>query len=362
MDGFGRSLNDYAFNLPETLIAQHPSVKRDESKLLIYDRAKDSISHKKFRDISDYFSSQDLLILNNSKVKPAKLVCLKIKSQVFFEIVLVQEISSRENSVDFLVLVKSSKLKIGDEFSIGEVDILRAEFLEKRGELCLFRFYCDRLELEVFVEKFGKMPLPPYIKRSISGENNDDKIRYQTIYANTLGSIASPTAGLHFTTDVLQKIKDSGAAVKFITLHVGIGTFKPIKTQNIEDHKMLAEAYEICNDTADLLLQKQKILTSVGTTSTRTLENFFISKQKIGETDLYIYPGHKFFINRLITNFHVPNSTPLMLVCAFLADWLNSQSVPDSNRESIKILKKIYAEAISKNYRFYSYGDSMFVI
>jgi S-adenosylmethionine:tRNA ribosyltransferase-isomerase len=359
-ENFGINLSDYNFDLPEYLIAQKPAIKRDSSKLLIYDRKKDTILHKNFSDIFNYFSFDDALILNNSKVIPAKLIGTNILNHKKIDIVLVEELSSTENFIEFSVITKISKLKINQIFEFPEN--IKAEFVSRNDDLAVFRFFLTKTNFYLFLDKYGKMPLPPYIKRENDFLDDNDKNSYQTVYAKNLGSIAAPTAGLHFTDDILKKIADNGALVKHITLHVGMGTFKPIKTENIQEHKMLPERYEISDEIVNLLQNKTKNITSVGTTTTRTIESFFINQQNTGATDLYINPGHKFHIDRLITNFHVPKSTPLMLLTAFIADGVRDAGESKYIPKSIEILKKIYAEAIKKEYRFYSYGDSMFVI
>ena len=357
----GFNLKDYDFDLPQNLIAQKPTKKREDSRLLIYDRKTDSIQHKKFADIVEYFGADDLLILNNSKVIPAKLVGLRITPRQSFEIVLVEEIADGGNFVDFSVIAKISKMKIGQIFEFPEN--ITAEYIERIGELAIFRFNLGRENFYKFIDEQGKMPLPPYIKRTNDFDlcDREDRQRYQTVYAKTKGSIAAPTAGLHFTSAILSQLENNGSFVKYVTLHVGIGTFKPIKTESIKEHIMMPEKYEISDDVFEMLKNKARLITSVGTTSTRTIENFFRTNEKIGKTDLYIYPGHEFFIDRLITNFHVPRSTPLMLVAAFIADGLRKQGEDRYIENSTKILKKIYREAIDMEYRFYSYGDSMFV-
>ncbi|MDR0675944.1 MAG: tRNA preQ1(34) S-adenosylmethionine ribosyltransferase-isomerase QueA [Elusimicrobiota bacterium] len=363
---FGMNLNEYNFTLPHKLISQKPLLKRDSAKFLIYDVSKDKIYHKIFNQISDYFSENDLIILNDSKVIPAKLTA-KINNNTFIEIILIEELTFGENFIDFSIITKLSKIKKNQEFIFKE-DI-RAIYLGRTKDLTdgILRFWTNRATFYKFIYEFGKMPLPPYIKRNSNflGLDEFDKKRYQTVYAKNLGSIACPTAGLHFTKDIFENLKKRNVMIKYLTLHVGLGTFRSIKTHRIEEHNMLKEKYEISKEVSILLKNKEKRLTSVGTTTTRTIESFYKTGKKEDFTDLFIYSGHKFIIDRLITNFHVPKSTPLILTVAFLADKIRKEGEVDSNKSvenALKIFKKIYKEAIDKKYRFYSYGDSMMII
>ena len=341
----GFNLSDYDFDLPESSIAQKPAEIRDNSKLLIFDRKTETITHKYFYEIDQYFNENDLLVLNNSKVIPARLFGEK-ENGAKIDVVIVEEIANRE----FTVITKLAKLKVGQKIIF--TDKLEAIFLGRKDEYGVLKFNLNKHDFYVEIEGHGKMPLPPYIKREADEKDRD---RYQTVYAKNSGSIAAPTAGLHFTKEVLAKIKARETLIEYVTLHVGVGTFKPIKTDQIKEHKMMAEEYEIPED----FFKNKKRITTVGTTSTRTLESFAKTGKLMDKTDLYIYPGHKFFIDRLITNFHVPHSTPLMLVAAFIADGLEGENKVE---RAVKILKKIYAEAIEKGYRFYSYGDAMLII
>ncbi|MCP4482272.1 MAG: tRNA preQ1(34) S-adenosylmethionine ribosyltransferase-isomerase QueA [bacterium] len=348
---YGFKLSDYDFNLPEYLIAQKPANLRDQSKLLVYDHKKDSITHTYFYDIAKYFTKEDLLILNNSKVIPARLFGVK-ENGGQIDVVLVEELSQGINFLEILVMTKFSKLKIG--YKIIFTDKLTAIFLGRQGDYAVLRFNLPKYPFYEEAIKCGKMPLPPYIKREA---DEADEARYQTIYAEHDGSIAAPTAGLHFTDTVFKKIEAKQTMVDYVTLHVGMGTFKPIKTDNINEHKMLAEEYQISQKLANKLKSGEKRVTVVGTTSTRTVESFFKTGKLSDKTNMYIFPGHEFFINRLITNFHVPHSTPLMLVAAFLVNAFEGD-IP----LGVKTFKRLYQEAIRSEYRFYSYGDSMFII
>jgi S-adenosylmethionine:tRNA ribosyltransferase-isomerase len=358
----GKDIKDYDFDLPQELIAQKPLESRSSSKFLVYDSKKDVIFHKNFYQITEFFDDNDLLVLNNSKVIPAKLIA-KINDK-YIEIILVEEVCIGDSFIDFSVITRLSKIKQNQEFIFN--DKVKAVFLKRTDDLMngIFRFNLSKSEFYDFLEDYGKMPLPPYIKRDVDFLEIDeaDKNRYQTVYAKNLGSIACPTAGLHFTDDILENLLEKGVLIKYLTLHVGIGTFRPIKTENIQEHKMLPEKYLMSDDLANILKQKNKRLTSVGTTSTRTIESFNLTGKTIDSTALYIYPEHRFYIDRLITNFHVPKSTPLMLMSAFLADKLRKNGEENYIQKSIEIFHRIYKEAIDKKYRFYSYGDSMMII
>lgn len=339
-------LEEFDYYLPKKLIAQTPIKDRAMSKLLILNKKNGHILHKKFVDIVDFISPGDCLVLNDTKVIPARLYGLRKDTGGKIEFVLLKK--SCKNIWE--VLVKPGKrAKIGKKFIFGD-GCLEAKILDKTsygGRIVEFYFEGD---FEQILDKIGKMPIPPYIKKELQ-----DKNRYQTVYASRLGSAAAPTAGLHFTEDLLKKLKDKGVNIVFITLHVGLGTFRPVKEENVEDHKMHAEYYDISTEAAKKINETKskggKII-AVGTTSTRTLETAsdadgFI-EAKNGWTDIFIYPGYDFkIVDGLITNFHLPKSTLLMLVCAF------------AGKNNIF---KAYKDAISKNYRFFSFGDAMFII
>lgn len=359
---FIKDLKNYDFSLDSSLIAQKPLEVRDEAKFLVYDTLHDKIFHKKFFDIPEFFKKGDYIILNNSKVIPVKIF---INSRTFEkrEILLVKEINSGKDFIDYIFLGKLSKFKTGDIFYFNDIKIeFLSRTLDNLNGIC--RFYASKEKLIEYLNNFGKMPLPPYIKREQDFLEIDkfDKDRYQNVYAKHLGSIACPTAGLHFTNRVLEKLEFLGIKIKKLTLHVGIGTFRPIKTNNILEHEMLGEKYFISDDLVDILLNENSNITSCGTTTTRSIENFFLEKEKDGIANIFIYPSYKFHINRLITNFHVPKSTPLILMVAFLSHKLKNNGEPDSIKKAFLIFHKIYEEAINKNYRFYSYGDSMMII
>ncbi|MGI6748277.1 MAG: tRNA preQ1(34) S-adenosylmethionine ribosyltransferase-isomerase QueA [Anaerovoracaceae bacterium] len=342
-------ITDFDYDLPVELIAQHPADKRDESRLLIVDRKNGSIEHRHFYDILDYLNPDDCLIMNNSKVIPARLFGIKEKTGARVEFLLIKHI--KDNIWETMVR-PGKRLHKGDRVSFTVDGTLSAEILENgEGGTRIVSFQHDGNFLDL-LDRVGKIPLPPYIERE---SDDEDKIRYQTVYCKKEGSVAAPTAGLHFTNELIERIKQKGTKIAYVTLHVGIGTFRPVKCDKIEDHKMHFEEYEIDEKNADIINQTKKAggrIISVGTTSTRTVESAAshegIVQAGRGSTGIFIYPGYKFkVIDSLITNFHLPKSTLLMLVSALY------------NREKII---QIYEEAVEKKYRFFSYGDAMFII
>lgn len=334
-------LKDFDYNLDESLIAQTPIEKRDESKLLILDKITGEIEHKHFKDIIDYLNKDDVLVMNDTKVLPARLTGEKEETNAVIEILLLNNI---KDNVWECLTKPQRRVKIGTIINFS--NILKAKCIEVREEgICLFELIYDGILMEI-LNKLGEMPLPPYIHEKLK-----DKSRYQTVYAKEIGSSAAPTAGFHFTEELLDKIKEKGIKICFITLHVGLGTFRPVSVENIETHKMHSEFYSMNKETAQILNNKKGRIISVGTTTTRTLETI-INKYKVfkecsGFTDIFIYPGYNFkAIDSLITNFHLPKSTLLMLVSA-LAGTSN--------------ILNAYNVATSKKYRFFSFGDAMFI-
>ncbi len=336
---------DFDFYLPDNLIAQHPAKKRDTSKLLVLDKNTGNIEHKHFKDIIDYLSDGDVLVLNDTKVLPARLFGTKIDTSAHIEVLLLKKIKNNE----WECLVKPAKrVKIDTIISFGN-GLLKAKCISRGEEgIRQFKFIYDGIFYEI-LDKLGTMPLPPYIKEKLI-----DKDRYQTVYAKNIGSAAAPTAGLHFTKDLLEKIKKKNITICYITLHVGLGTFRPVNVEDVTKHKMHSEFYSMDKKTANILNQAKKNnkrIIAVGTTTTRTLETIMTKynefKECNGFTDIFIYPGYKFKgIDALITNFHLPKSTLLMLVSAL------------STRE---IILNTYNEAVKKEYRFFSFGDAMFI-
>lgn len=337
--------DDFDYELPEHLIAQTPLEKRDSSKMMSLNKNTGEIEHKSFNDICDYLTSNDVLVLNDTKVIPARLTGIKQTTGAVIEILILKEMSNNE----FECLVKPAKrVHIGDVISFGD-GLLKAEcnFIGEEG-IRRFTFIYEGILLEI-LDKLGEMPLPPYIHEKLK-----DKDRYQTVYAKNLGSAAAPTAGLHFTPDLLEKIKEKGVEILYVTLHVGLGTFRPVNVEDVTKHKMHTEEYFMSSDVADKLnfaKKNGKRIISVGTTTVRVLETVYSKYNSFkachGQTDIFIYPGYTFkAVDALITNFHLPKSTLLMLVSAF---------------SSKEIIMNAYKEAIKCNYRFFSFGDSMFI-
>ncbi|MDX1358690.1 MAG: tRNA preQ1(34) S-adenosylmethionine ribosyltransferase-isomerase QueA [Clostridia bacterium] len=337
--------SDFSYELPDDLIAQQPAEKRDMSRLLVLDSKTGATEHRHFHDIIEYLNEGDCLVLNDTRVIPARLLGERSDTGGKMEFVLLKRLQGD----DWEVLVKPGRRALpGRKFSFGS-GLLKADVLgiAKDGNRVV-RFIYDGIFEEV-LDKVGIVPLPPYIT-----EKPEDMERYQTVYSRNKGSAAAPTAGLHFTEELLSKIREMGVSIAKVTLHVGLGTFRPVKAELITDHIMHSEYYEIDGKTADLI-NKAKLsggrIISVGTTSTRVVESVAnehgFLKEAAGETDIFIYPGYKFkAIDALITNFHLPESTLLMLVSAL------------AGRDNIL---KAYKEAVSLKYRFFSFGDAMFI-
>ena len=340
------NVEEFDYHLPESLIAQTPLKNRDQSRLLVLGRKTGNIAHKHFTDIMDYFEPGDTLVLNDTRVMPARLFGLKEETGAKVEMLMLTRIEDN----DWEVLLKPAKrIKVGNTLSFGNGKIIAEciKELEQGGRI--MRLHYEGI-LEERLDELGEMPLPPYIK-----ERLDDPDRYQTVYAKENGSAAAPTAGLHFTDELLQKIKDKGVNIAFITLHVGLGTFRPVSVEDINNHEMHSEYYQMTKETADILNKTKENgnrIISVGTTSTRTLETVRRDHEQFvatsGWTDIFIYPGFEYkAIDGLITNFHLPKSTLVMLVSAF------------SSREYIL---NAYKEAVKLKYRFFSFGDAMLII
>ncbi|MDD2190514.1 MAG: tRNA preQ1(34) S-adenosylmethionine ribosyltransferase-isomerase QueA [Eubacteriales bacterium] len=343
------NINDFDYDLPDELIAQHPADKRDESRLLIVDRKTGNIKHRHFYDLLDHITPGDCLIMNNSKVIPARLFGIKEMTGARVEFLLVKRIN---NDIWEAMVRPGKKLHIGDRVSFTEDGSLSAEILDhNEGGTRIVQFKHEENFSDI-LERIGKIPLPPYIERD---SDDEDKIRYQTVYCKQEGSVAAPTAGLHFTEELIQKTTEKGVNIAYVTLHVGIGTFRPVKCDKIEEHKMHFEEYEIDEENASIINETKKSggrIISVGTTSARTVESAAGEQGMVqaghGKTDIFIYPGYQFkVIDSLITNFHLPKSTLLMLISALY------------NREKII---EVYQEAVEQKYRFFSYGDAMFII
>ena len=342
-------LEEFNYELPEELIAQVPAQRREMSKMLVLDRCNNSIEHKHFCDIVDCLNENDFLVLNNTKVIPARLYAHK-DTGALIEIFLVREVEKDK----WIALIKPSKrVKEGMLLNISED--LSVEILNKDDDKWLVHLIYSGNIFEI-LDKVGHIPLPPYIERKMTDNEykNLDFDRYQTVYAQKEGAVAAPTAGLHFTKEILKKLEIQGTKHCFVTLNVGLGTFKPVKCENILDHKMDSESFEITSEAADMINKAKtegKNIIAVGTTSVRTLETVMNKYGKIipvkDSSELFIYPGYKFkIVDKLITNFHLPKSTLLMLVSAFA---------------SKDFIFKAYSEAIKNKYRFYSYGDCMLI-
>lgn len=334
-------IEEFDYQLPKELIANYPVEPRDSCRLLVLDRGSGKIYHRIFKDIVDYVEEGDLIVFNDSKVIPARLIGIKESGKAKIEVFLIRQI--KENLWYALIknirrLKKGQKIYIADNFYV--------EYKEREEDKAIVEIYSENLMEDL--EKYGHVPLPPYIERE---DEEKDKVLYQTVFAKEHGSVASPTAGLHFTTELLEKLKNKGVNTAFITLHVGLGTFKPIKVSNIEDHKMHEEFYTIPEETLELIEKTKKSgksIIAVGTTVVRTLESFAKTGIKEGFTDIFIYPPYRFkVVDKLVTNFHLPKSTLILLVSAF------------AGKENTLMA---YKEAVDKKYRFYSYGDAMFII
>ena len=339
------NVSDFNYELPKELIAQHPYDKRDEARLMVLDRKTQSIEHKLFKDIIDYLNPGDCLVINNTKVIPARLYGKK-DTGAHVEVLLLKRI---EGDIWEAMVRPGNKLRPGAKVEFGD-GILKATILEVlEGGNRKVEFEYDGIFNEI-LDKVGMMPLPPYITEA----SREDNEKYQTVYAKYEGSAAAPTAGLHFTEELLDKIKAKGIKVANVTLHVGIGTFRPVKVEKVEDHEMHSEHYYIKKEDADIINEAKKSghkIIAVGTTSCRVLEsasdeNGFV-KEIESDTSIFIYPGYKFkCIDNLITNFHLPESTLIMLV---------------SSLASREFILKAYNEAVKEKYKFFSFGDAMYI-
>jgi S-adenosylmethionine:tRNA ribosyltransferase-isomerase len=327
-------LSDFDYTLPKELIAQYPLKERDTSRLLVVHRKNNSIEHRIFKDITDYLCKDDLLILNDTKVLPSRIIGRRASGGKV-EILLLHETAPGV----FKALVKPARLRTGEHILFRNREITAV--LSARGEVT---FSCPDRDR---IYALGCMPLPPYIKREVESE---DSVSYQTVYARQLGALAAPTAGLHFTEGLLGSLQAQGVALGYVTLHVGYATFKPVKTEEIAQHKMEHEYFSIGEETIALLEKTRALkgrIIAVGTTSCRSLETFALGRKE-GETNLFIYPGYAFrMVDCLLTNFHLPRTTLYLLVCAFAGQ---------------ELIRRAYSEAIRLKYRFYSYGDAMLIL
>lgn len=337
--------SDFFYNLPQELIAQTPLEPRDSSRMMVLNRANDTIEHKHFYDIIDYLDPGDCLIVNDSRVIPARIYGNKYDTCARVEFLLLRQI---ENDKWETLVKPGRKAKIGACFTFGE-GLLKAKVVDIVDDGNRIVELISEENIYATLDKIGRMPLPPYITAELK-----DQERYQTVYSNELGSAAAPTAGLHFTNELLDKIRAKGVNIGYVTLHVGLGTFRPVKAEEITDHKMHSEHYEVPQETADLINATKaagKRVIAVGTTSCRTLESVATQgdiKACDGFTDIFIYPGYKFkVLDGLITNFHLPESTLIMLVSAFYG-----------YEKTIEA----YRVAVEERYRFFSFGDAMMIL
>lgn len=337
---------DFYYDLPQELIAQTPLTDRTASRLLVLDRQSGEVEHKHFYDITDYLKAGDCIVMNNTRVIPARLYGVKEGSGGKIEFLLLKRLELDKWEV---ILRPGKKARPGSRFEFGG-GLLRAEVLEViEGGNRIVRFEYDGV-WEELLDKLGEMPLPPYIKEKLT-----DRERYQTVYSKIEGSAAAPTAGLHFTNELLDKIKAKGVETAYLTLHVGLGTFRPVSVENVEEHLMHSEYYEVTEEAAEKINNTRKNggrIIAVGTTSVRTLETVAdgngMLKAASGDTSIFIYPGYKFkAVDALITNFHLPESTLLMLVSAL------------AGKENVF---NAYETAVKEKYRFFSFGDAMFIV
>lgn len=335
--------SDFNYNLPEELIAQHPIINRDQSRLMVLNRQDNTIQHKHFKDLVDFLNPGDCLVINETKVMPARLYGHRPGKEEMIEVLLLNNTEKKWET-----LVKPGrKMKIGTEIIFSERLCGKVIDITDDGNR-IIELEFDGI-LEEILDELGEMPLPPYIREKLQ-----DKDRYQTVYAHNYGSAAAPTAGLHFTEDLLKELENKGIKIAKLTLHVGLGTFRPVKEDEIEDHKMHKEHYTLDEKNANIIndtKSKGNKVYAVGTTSVRTLESICKKFNHIqadqDDTDIFIYPGYKFMaVDGLITNFHLPESTLLMLVSAFY----------DRDR-----IIEAYEEAIKEKYRFFSFGDAMLI-
>jgi len=341
-------LSEFEMEVPEELIAQYPAENRDECKLMVLNRKDETIEHKAFTDIADYFKKGDVLVVNNTLVYPTRLYAYKDKSEARVEVFLLREL---ENDLWEAMVRPARKVRIGNKLHFSDdfaCDVIDNTVSGGR----VLRFDYDIKNVYPYIDREGHSPLPPYIKREPIPE---DKVNYQTVYASERGSVAAPTAGAHFSEELLEKLKEKGVKIAEVTLHIGLGTFRPIMVEDLTRHHMDSEYFYVPPETAQIINRaraKKKRIFTVGTSTVRTLESVVVSGFQIttkrGWTDKFIYPPYKFKMSdRLITNFHQPKSTLMMLVAAY------------ANKDFIL---KAYQEAIDKKYRFYSYGDAMIIV
>ncbi|WP_041250204.1 tRNA preQ1(34) S-adenosylmethionine ribosyltransferase-isomerase QueA [Christiangramia forsetii] len=347
-------LSNFNFELPQELLAEYPSENRDEAKLMVLNRKEQTIEHKKFKDLIDYFEPEDVMVLNNTKVFPARLYGNKEKTGARIEVFLLRELNPETKLWDVLV-DPARKIRIGNKLYFGEDESLVAEVIDNttsRGRTLRFLYDGSYSDFRIKLKELGQTPLPKYIKRDVEPSDED---RYQTIYAKNEGAVAAPTAGLHFSKHLLKRLEIKGIDFAEVTLHVGLGTFSPVEVEDLSKHKMDSEEAFITKDATEVInnakTEKRRVC-AVGTTVMRVLESAVSSDQTLNEfggwTNKFIFPPYDFNIaNCMITNFHTPKSTLLMMVSAFAGH---------------DFMKKAYEEAVKEKYRFYTYGDAMLII
>ncbi|WP_100614324.1 tRNA preQ1(34) S-adenosylmethionine ribosyltransferase-isomerase QueA [Confluentibacter citreus] len=347
-------LSHFGFNLPDELLAEYPAENRDESRLMVLNRKTQTIEHKLFKDIMDYFDEGDVMIINNTKVFPARLYGNKEKTGARIEVFLLRELNEEQRLWDVLV-DPARKIRIGNKLYFGDDDTLVAEVIDNttsRGRTLRFLYDGSYREFRSKLTELGETPLPKYIKREVQPE---DEERYQTIFAKNEGAVAAPTAGLHFSKHLLKRLEIKGVNFAEVTLHVGLGTFNPVEVEDLSKHKMDSEELIIDSKAVDIVnkgIKNKKRICAVGTTAMRAIESSVSSNGMLNEmegwTNKFIFPPYDFSIaNCMITNFHTPKSTLLMMASAF---------------GGVDFVKKAYQEAIKEKYKFYSYGDAMLII
>ncbi|WP_140486026.1 tRNA preQ1(34) S-adenosylmethionine ribosyltransferase-isomerase QueA [Flavobacterium sp. GSA192] len=347
-------LSHFNFDLPKELLAEFPAENRDEARLMVIDRKKQTIEHKMFKDVIDYFDDGDVMILNNTKVFPARLYGNKEKTGARIEVFLLRELNAEQRLWDVLV-DPARKIRIGNKLYFGDDDSLVAEVIDNttsRGRTLRFLYDGSYEEFRNKLTELGETPIPKYISREVTPE---DAERYQTIYAKEEGAVAAPTAGLHFSKHLLKRLEIKGVNFAEVTLHVGLGTFNPVEVEDLSKHKMDSEELKITQEACDIVNEakgKRKRVCAVGTTSMRAIESSVSSANTLnpyeGWTNKFIFPPHDFSVaNCMITNFHTPKSTLLMMISAFCGH---------------DLMKKAYDEAIKEKYKFYSYGDAMLIL
>ncbi len=347
-------LSQFKFSISENLLATHPSQNRDESRLMVVDRQTGKIEHKVFKDILDYFDDGDVLILNNTKVFPARLYGNKEKTGAKIEVFLLRELNEESKLWDVLV-DPARKIRIGNKLYFGDDDLLVAEVIDNttsRGRTLRFLFDGTKEEFRQAIETLGQTPLPKYIKRKAEPA---DKERYQTVYAKHEGAVAAPTAGLHFSRELLKRFELKGVNIAEVTLHVGLGTFRPVEVEDLTKHKMDSEQYAISQQASDIVnkaKERKKRVCAIGTTSMRAVESSVSTaghlKPSAGWTNKFIFPPYDFSVaNCMVTNFHMPESTLLMMTAAF---------------GGYDLIMHAYKVAIKEKYRFFSYGDAMLIL